>query len=275
MPTTINLTDEQTQKLDRIREQQGFEYRPQAMNYAMDYVLGTQKDSKQEAKQRCEHLSSDGTYCGKDFKASGKCKKTNTAQCELCERESEIDNKNTEKLQRDASRIVTLRNEILYQRRHIAELEAQPNQDLITQTNLWSSERGNLKSALIVRDEKIDMLSANITMLHGQLAELSHDALFEQNQWLKSELAQEKQRNEDYKRDIEKEIALREKQAQTHNEEIARFKNALNDMQRFIPQSSACQLCVSGFEVLDYIRSISKQIEKLQAHMPVATPQTS
>jgi hypothetical protein len=169
--------------------------------------------------------------------------------------------------------ITKMRNEIIYDRNHINDLERQvrTNTDLITLNRSIASERDSLKNALVESYAKIDMLNASITSLNTQIIEMGHDTLFQENQLLKVQLGEANYKIENLKREIEKEIALQEKQAHAHNEEISSFQNALSDMKRFIPASTACTLCVSGFETLDYIKSVSKQIEKLQAHITPAT----
>jgi len=141
-------------------------------------------------------------------------------------------------------------------------------EELLNVRSILESRVSEVQNALLERDEIIDNLNKNIDVLNRQIEELSHDRLFEENQLLKVQLAQANKIKDDYKLEIQKEVALREKEHQQKVNVIEQVTKMIKEFKLFMPSTlKDCELCVASFQIKDYLNSIQKKIEQLEGYL--------
>jgi len=136
-----------------------------------------------------------------------------------------------------------------------------PIEALLNDKNTLELKVSDMGNALLERDEKIAVLETDNEQLRIKVEELSHDPLFEQNQLFKVQLSQKESQIADYKREVEKLEALRDKERQTLNEVVSKTNSVFRDFKQFLPKS------YEAYDVEQYIKAMQKKIEQFEGYL--------
>jgi hypothetical protein len=211
----------------------------------------------------CGHLSSDNSLCGKDFK------KTNSAKCELCLREKALVEAQRARENEayfgfyyhdPVETILGLKRVLKLRGDRIEELE-KPMLDFITEKDTLNSRCAELKNALLERDDRIAILEPKITQLEEKIKSLSENELLNENDGLHKKIEQLGNSNTDYRLEIDKLIALHEKDAKISTDLLSQMTNMLRDFKENVPVTTEPNALAT------YINNVMKRIEQFEGHI--------
>lgn len=244
--------------IDEIKETAGS--RKEAIHALCCRYRGIPNNNLKKPVIACVHLSSNRSLCGLD----GKFVKTNADRCELClkeRREFGVDplfGISPVELSERLGRVVHQQN------KEIAALKT-PMQDLINEKGTLSSRCSELQNGLLERDQQISILETENRQLEDKIKSLSENELLNENDELHKELEQKEKLNTDYRLEIDKLQALREKEIRISNEVLSQMAKMLKDLKENAP------LTTEPYALTTYINNVLKRIEQFEGYINTIT----
>lgn len=169
-----------------------------------------------------------------------------------------------EELEKDVERLPIIKKELRDTRDKIASLEP-----LVNENRLLKSRCSDLEIICQKKEEELAPLQNDNEHLKNKVNELSHDAILEENQYLKVQLANEEDALKNREMEIRKLEALIRVTREAFSDAIFRTGKMLKEFADYNQSINIakCEQCVEGYSFKAFSRGIATKIEDLQGYL--------
>lgn len=145
-------------------------------------------------------------------------------------------------------------------------LKAQ-NEKLLTEKDTLKSRVSLMENTLLSRDKKIASLEVDNEQLRLNVEKLSESKLLDENDSLRTQLAQKNTLINEYKDEIRKVEAVRQEELKLRHDVISKVSQMLRNFKEFAPSTK-----LEIYEAISYLKSVRQHIENMEGYLKTIEP---